>query len=37
MQPNSPVAFLGVFLIAFVALVAVLGTLVAQITQVITP
>ncbi len=35
MQPTSPVAFLGVFLIALAALVGVLATMFAAITQAI--
>jgi len=33
MQPNSPVAFIGTFLIAFAALVALLLSLFTHITQ----
>ena len=37
MQPNSPVAFLGAFLVALVALVGVLATLFEQVTQLNAP
>jgi len=37
MQPNSPVAFLGVFLVGLAALVGVLVSLFGQITQLNLP
>jgi hypothetical protein len=37
MQPNSPVAFLGVFLVGLVALVGMLATLFERIAQLNVP
>jgi len=37
MQPNSPVAFLGAFVIGLAALVGVLATLVTKISELNVP
>jgi len=37
MQPSSPVAFLGVFLVGLAAFVGVLVSLLGQITQLTAP